>query len=220
MPYWSAPSFFASTESYVLDGWFVCAFVKHIEQQKQMASKFFTFFILITFGLNSLCVNIQNADYWISHLKMIPHPEGGYYKEVFRSRIEILKKGSSDKKQALTSIYYLLQDADYSGFHRIASDEIWYYHQGEPLFIYELTATGLLITHELSDHETGDLSVAIEAGSWFAAGIPSEEGFSLVSCAVAPAFDFKEFEMANKDELKQLFPQHASIVERFYRLTS
>ena len=184
-----------------------------------MESRIFTFYILITFGLNSLCVNIQNADYWISHLNMIPHPEGGFYKEVFRSRIEILKKDSSKEKQALTSIYYLLQGADYSGFHRLASDEIWYYHQGEPLFIYELTATGLLITHELSDQGAGDLSVVIEAGSWFAAGIPSEEGFSLVSCAVAPAFDFSEFEMANKDELKQLFPQHAPIVERFCRLT-
>ena len=51
-----------------------------------------------------------------------------------------------------------------------------------------------------------------------AASIPSGEGFSL-SCAVAPAFEYSEFEMANKDELKQLFPQYAPIVERFCRLT-
>jgi predicted cupin superfamily sugar epimerase len=149
---------------------------------------------------------------------MIPHPEGGFYKEVFRSRIKILKKGSFDENQALTSIYYLLEDADYSGFHRLASDEIWYYHQGEPIIIYELTRTGLLITHELSDRETGDLSVVIEAGSWFAACISSGEGFSLVSCAVAPAFKFSEFEMANRDELKQLFPEYVPVVERFCRL--
>jgi hypothetical protein len=184
-----------------------------------MVSKFFTLFILVTFELNSLCVNIQNADYWISHLNMIPHPEGGYYKEVFRSRIEVLKKGSSDEKQALSSIYYLLQGTDYSGFHRLASDEIWYYHQGESLFIYELTAMGLLKTLELSDRETGDLSVVIEAGSWFAAGIPSGMGFSLVSCAVAPAFYFSDFEIAKRNKLKQLFPQYARIVERFCRLT-
>jgi predicted cupin superfamily sugar epimerase len=53
-----------------------------------------------------------------------------------------------------------------------------------------------------------------------AASIPSEEGFSLVSCAIAPAFDFIELEMGNKEELRQLFPQHALIVERFCRLTS
>jgi hypothetical protein len=164
-------------------------------------------------------VNIQNADYWISRLKMIPHPEGGFYMEVFRSRIEIYRKSAGDMKQACTSIYYLLQGTDYSGFHRIASDEIWYYHKGVPLFIYELTVSGLLITHELSDQSTGCLSVAIEAGSWFAASLPSGEGFSLVSCAVAPAFDFKEFEMANKDELKQLYPEYGSLIERFCRLT-
>jgi predicted cupin superfamily sugar epimerase len=164
-------------------------------------------------------VNIQNAEYWISHLNLVPHPEGGFYKEVFRSRIEILKKGSPEEKQAITSIYYLLQGADYSAFHRLASDEIWYYHQGEPLFIYELTITGLLITHELSDREQGHLSVVIEAGSWFAASIPSAKGFSLVSCAVAPAFNYREFEMADKDALKHLYPQHTPVVERFCRLT-
>ena len=164
-------------------------------------------------------MNIQNADYWISHLKMIPHPEGGFYKEVFRSKIEIFRKSNGDLKQACTSIYYLLQGMDYSGFHRIASDELWYYHQGEPLFIYELTLDGLLITHELSDLATGSLSVVIEAGSWFAATLPSGEGFSLVSCAVAPAFDFREFEMADKDELIQLYPEYVSLIERFCRLT-
>jgi predicted cupin superfamily sugar epimerase len=165
-------------------------------------------------------VNIQNADYWISQLNMIPHPEGGFYKEVFRSRIEIFRKSTVDVKRACTSIYYLLKGTDYSAFHRLASDEIWYYHKGEPLDIYELTKAGLLITHELSDRETGHLSIIIEAGSWFAAAIRSGEGYSLVSCAVAPGFDFNEFEMAIKDELIRLFPEHSSIIELFCRLTS
>jgi len=185
-----------------------------------MVSKFFTFFILVTFGLNSLCVNIQNADYWIGQLNMIPHPEGGFYKEVFRSSIEILRKSTGDLKQACTSIYYLLQGKDYSAFHRLASDEIWYYHKGEPLHIYELTKNGLLITHELSDHDTGHLSIVIESGSWFAAAIPTGKEYSLVSCAVAPGFDFMEFEMAKKDELIRLFPDHRSIIELFCRLTT
>lgn len=151
---------------------------------------------------------------------MIPHPEGGFYKEVFRSRIEILRKSTADSKQACTSIYYLLQGREYSAFHRLTSDEIWYYHKGEPLFIYELTKTGLLIIHELSDREEGHLSIVIEAGSWFAAVIPSGKGYTLVSCAVAPGFDFSEFEMADKDELSRLFPEHSSIIDRFCRLTS
>src|SRR5690242_12042900 len=130
-------------------------------QQKQTVSKFFSFFIFLTFGQNCLCVNIQNADYGIRQLHMIPHPEGGFYKEIFRSKIEIFRKSGTDVKQACTSIYYLLQGGDYSAFHRLASDEIWYYHKGEPLLIYELTKTGLLIMHELSDLETGHLSIVI-----------------------------------------------------------
>jgi len=193
---------------------------KTYQEAKTNGKYIFHFFIFVTFGLNSLYVNIQNADYWISQLNLIPHPEGGFYKEVFRSRIEIRKKSATDLKQACTSIYYLLGGRDYSAFHRLASDEIWYYHKGEPLHIYEITKTGLLITHELSDHETGDLCVVIEAGSWFAASIPTGKDYSLVSCVVAPGFDFKEFVMADKDELIRLFPEHGSIIELFCRLSN
>ena len=110
-----------------------------------------------------------------------------------------------------------IRDRDYSAFHRLASDEIWYYHKGEPLHIYELTNTGLLKTHELSDGETGHLSVVIEAGSWFAAAIPTGKDYTLVSCAVAPGFAFKEFEMANKGDLIRLFPDQNRIIELFCR---
>jgi uncharacterized protein len=163
-------------------------------------------------------MNIQNADYWIQSLELILHPEGGFYREVFRSDIEIYRKSSPVLKQACTSIYYLLESVDFSGFHRIASDELWYYHKGEPLLIYEFNALGLLVTHELSDQESGRLSIAIAAGSWFAAAIPSGIGFSLVSCAVAPGFDFAEFELANRDDLNSLFPGHTAIIDRFCRL--
>jgi|SRR5664279_5200634 len=165
-------------------------------------------------------MNIQNADYWIQSLELMPHPEGGFYREVFRSGIEVYRKSSPALKQACTSIYYLLESNDFSGFHRIASDELWYYHKGEPLFIYEFNALGLLVTHELSDQGTGRLSIAIAAGSWFAAAIPSGTGFSLVSCAVSPGFNFVEFELANSSDLNRLFPGHASIIDRFCRLKS
>jgi len=165
-------------------------------------------------------MNIQNADYWIQSLGLISHPEGGFYREIFRSGIEIYRKTSTDLRQACTSIYYLLESNDFSGFHRIASDELWYYHKGEPLFIYEFNVHGSLATHELSDKETGRLSIAITAGSWFAAAIPSGTGFSLVSCAVAPGFDFAEFELANRDDLIRLFPEHAVLIDRFCRLKS
>ncbi|MDN5285013.1 MAG: hypothetical protein JWR38_1287 [Mucilaginibacter sp.] len=162
-------------------------------------------------------MEIQDVAYWIKHLNLQPHPEGGYYKEVFRSEQEISRKSSADFKQACTSIYYLLEGADYSGFHRLASDEIWYFHKGAPLNIHVIDVHGSYFKHELSDSGNGNLSVAILAGSWFAAEIPAKNGFTLVSCAVAPGFDFNEFEMAKRNELVSQYPDHASLFDHLCR---
>jgi len=80
----------------------------------------------------------NTALYWIDKLNLQPHPEGGYYKETFRSDIGVTKQGDTKIKHACTSIYYLLEGKDYSGFHRIGSDEIWYFHKGEPLHIHAI----------------------------------------------------------------------------------
>ena len=147
----------------------------------------------------------ETAAYWIDHLQLTPHPEGGYYKEVFRSDNKVTRQGSADLKQAVTSIYYLLEGTDFSGFHRIASDELWYFHKGSALIIHSIDESGGYTAHQLSDGQAGSLSVAIEAGAWFASEISGGEGFALVSCAVAPGFEFSEFEMGNKLQLKVKF---------------
>lgn len=159
----------------------------------------------------------QNAAYWIKHLSLQPHPEGGFYKEVFRSEMEVTRHASTEKKHALTSIYYLLEENDFSGFHRIASDELWHFHKGSPLLIHAIDTNGNYSAFELSDSTSGRLSVAIKAGVWFAAEIPSQTGFTLVSCAVAPGFEFSEFEMAEKDELNALYQQHSNIINKLCR---
>jgi hypothetical protein len=162
-------------------------------------------------------MNNQSASYWIKHLNLQPHPEGGYYSEVFRSEQQLLRLGAHEQKQACTSIYYLLEGDDYSGFHRLASDEIWYFHKGVPLHIHVIDQQGVHIALELSDTISGSLSIAIRAGLWFASEIPSGNGFTLVSCAVAPGFDFSEFEMAEKQKLTALFPQHSNLLNKFCR---
>lgn len=159
----------------------------------------------------------QNAAYWITHLNLQPHPEGGFYKEVFRSARDVTRTTAPNIKQACTSIYYLLEGDDYSAFHRIASDEIWYFHKGASLHIHAIDAQGNYKLHELSDGPTGNLSVVIPAGQWFAAELPAKMGYVLVSCAVAPAFDFSEFEMAEKADLLSQYPQHADIISRLCR---
>jgi predicted cupin superfamily sugar epimerase len=157
-----------------------------------------------------------NSEYWIRHLTLQPHPEGGFYREVFRSAIAVNR--SSSVKQACTSIYYLLEGKDYSGFHRLASDEIWYFHKGAPLHIHAINEDGDYIKYELSDTSTGNLSIVIEAGIWFAAEIPSDEGFTLVSCAVAPGFEFAEFEMAKQEVLSREYQQYTGLFKRLCRI--
>jgi len=153
----------------------------------------------------------------IKQMGLQPHPEGGYYKEVYRSDDTVVRPSSPQPKQACTSIYYLLEGSDYSGFHRLLSDELWYFHKGSPLHIHVIDEAGAYTVHELSDTQSGSFSIAIKAGQWFASEIPSKSGFVLVSCAVAPGFDFAEFEMAKKEELTTLYPQHAQIISKMCR---
>jgi predicted cupin superfamily sugar epimerase len=159
----------------------------------------------------------QNAAHYIHFLNLLPHPEGGYYREVFRSTAGIVRAGSAEVKQACTSIYYLLESDDFSGFHRIASDEIWYFHEGQPLLIHVIQNDGSLVSHELSEEDTGNFSVFVEAGLWFAAELKTSEGFTLVSCVVAPGFDFGEFEMAKQEKLVRQYPQHEALLVRLCR---
>jgi uncharacterized protein len=159
----------------------------------------------------------QTAGYWIRHLNLQPHPEGGYYKEVFRSLQLVNRPGSAEIRKACTSIYYLLEGADFSGFHRIASDELWYFHKGQPLIIHCIDEDGNYSKYELSDNPSGNLSVAVRARLWFAAEISSKHEFTLVSCNVAPGFEFNEFEMADKETLTVLYPQHADVLNRLCR---
>lgn len=159
----------------------------------------------------------NDAAYWIKQLSLQPHPEGGYYKEVFRSQQEVKRVGDEKTLQACTSIYYLLEGDDYSGFHRISSDEIWYFHKGLPLTIHVITAEGVPEAWVLSDQPDGSLSLIVPAGLWFAAEISSKAGYTLVSCAVAPGFEFSEFEMAEKGELIKAYLGNEELFGRLCR---
>lgn len=105
---------------------------------------------------------------WINHLNMSRHPEGGYYKEIFRS-----EKLIDNDKSAMTSIYYLLENEDKSAFHRLTSPEVWYYHAGYPLMLHVIHPDGRLVTHLMTADFSGEQQVAIEPGCWFAAELPS-----------------------------------------------
>ena len=154
----------------------------------------------------------------IDQYQLQEHPEGGWYREMYRSKmmIENSSLGGQFKsdKSVLTSIYYMLADNQKSVFHKIKSPEIWCFHQGMPLIIHEITIVGEYISTELSNEEEGLLQYTVEPGNWFAAELKNGYGYSLVSCAVAPGFDFEDFELAQKEELIKNYSHLSNLIER------
>ena len=149
----------------------------------------------------------SNTDYLnaIEKLQLEPHPEGGYYRQLYGN--------DAMGKKDISTIYYMLTNNDISAFHRLHGvTEIWYYHAGEPLNLYVIDAVGNLVVHNLSPD--GEMQVVIHPEQWFAAEIPSKAGFCMVGCAVAPAFSFENFELGDKNTLLKQFPQYAELIGR------
>jgi predicted cupin superfamily sugar epimerase len=162
----------------------------------------------------------MNAQDWIDRLGLQPHPEGGWYKETYRAGFRVTPAQgptSGETTSAVTSIYYMLEGEDFSAFHRIAYPEIWYYHDGEPLRVHEIDPQGNYQARTLGKGEGEVLSLVVEPGVWFAAELAGKQGYGLVSCAVAPGFDFKVFEMGNVDSLLSRYPNHEEILRRLGR---
>ena len=159
----------------------------------------------------------MTAEEWIDRLNLVPHPEGGFYKEIYRSGFPVVPPGGK-VTGACTSIYYMLQDKDFSGFHRLAYPEIWYFHDGKALDVHAIDSSGKYSVTRLGKGVGEHLSLVVEPGIWFAAELPGKEGFALVSCAVAPAFDFELFEMGRKEELTKRWPHYKDVLERLCRV--
>jgi uncharacterized protein len=154
---------------------------------------------------------MHNVDYWINHLELQPHPEGGYFKENYRSSEIIPSAALPDRfdgyRSFSTAIFFLLRSEDRSVFHRIKSDEVWHFYQGSTLLIYVLQENELKIHKVGSDLEKGEsLQVVIPANCWFGAHVAKENSFALCGCTVAPGFDFRDFEMADRQDLLKKYP--------------
>lgn len=160
---------------------------------------------------------MHSEEYWIRHLNLLPHPEGGFYRETYRSKEIIPRDGLPARFPAprnfSTAIYFLLRSQDKSLFHRIKSDELWHFHYGSSLNIYTL------IDHVLNVHRLGpDLEngespqVVIPANCWFGAKVASPNSYTLSSCTVAPGFDFNDFELAKKETLTKEFSQFSELI--------
>ncbi len=162
-----------------------------------------------------------SAEQWISALHLLPHPEGGFYSEVYRANTNIphsaLPPHYSGSRSLATSIYFLLKSNQRSHFHRLRSDELWYFHAGSAIVVHVIAPNGTLTTITLGTEvdDGQQLCCIIPAEHWFSAIVEEEHSYGLVSCVVAPGFDFADFELAERKNFAVLFPQHKELIFSF-----
>lgn len=156
---------------------------------------------------------MKSAEYYIKNLEMEKHIEGGYFKESFLSVDEV----RSDKK-LWSSIYFLLKTGEVSNFHRLKSDELWYYHDGEALTIYMISPEGELITSQLGNNiENGERPQVLVPKGYIFGSAMNNDGYALVGCMVSPAFEYSDFELFDREYLLNLYPEHKDIIIKLTR---
>ncbi len=154
----------------------------------------------------------------IEQLDLQPHPEGGYYKEIYRSEGLIKNDSLPDtmegERNYATGIYFLLPSGKFSAFHRIKQDETWHYYKGSAICLHIISPEGEYTTQIVgNDILKGEQpQYVVKAGDWFAATVVDEDTYSLVGCTVAPGFDFVDFELARKDDLSELYQNLSHII--------
>jgi len=159
----------------------------------------------------------------IARLALKRHPEGGYYKETYRSSdilpADALPGRYTGPRAAGTAILFLLEHGDFSAWHRLSSDEIWHFYLGSSLTLHGIDKAGAYARTRLGPHIGRDerCQRVVRAGHWFAAQIEEPAAFALVGCTVAPGFDFADFELADRAALARQYPEHKTIIEQLTR---
>ena len=163
---------------------------------------------------------MHSAEYWIEKLGLETHPEGGYFKETYKSEgfIEIgegLPKVIG-RRTFSTGIYFLLLKNNFSAFHKIKSDEMWHFYEGNAIEIFYFDLNGILNKILLGNNlDNGEVfQEVVPANCWFGSRMANDGDFALVGCTVAPGFDFVDFEMAKQEDLISLYPQHVDIIKQ------
>ncbi|MFI4955256.1 MAG: cupin domain-containing protein, partial [Gammaproteobacteria bacterium] len=169
-------------------------------------------YLNMTFTINQL----------ITKLGLQEHPEGGFFKETYRSDQMVMLHGKS--YPAGTCIYYLLRSykttRDFSAWHKLHGiDETWTYHAGSDLTILWIDANAQIVTKKLGAGAQAEFQVHVPKDTWYCAFVedPSPDAFSLVGGADFPGFDYSFFELAQRDKLTALYPQHGEIIAQFTR---
>ena len=157
----------------------------------------------------------HTAQTYIQTLQLQAHPEGGFYRETYRSKLMTDAVGpENDRRHVSTGIYFLIEHGNFSAFHKIKSDEMWHFYAGQALEIFELSETGQRSCTRLGpDTMSGEaLQHVVVANTWFASRVADGGTFSLVGCTVAPGFDFRDFYLADRQSLTAKFPHHRQLI--------
>ena len=168
---------------------------------------------------------MDTAERWIEVLELEPHPEGGWYRETYRSDLRIGSCCLPDlpaegRRSASTAIYFLLRGDEFSSLHRLRSDEVWHHYRGGTLVVHVLHPDGSYVPIRLGPDLSGGErpQAVVPAGCWFGATLGDPNGFALAGCTVAPGFDFRDFQIGKRDELLREFPRHRRLVEGLTRV--
>ena len=156
----------------------------------------------------------MNAEQWINYLGLEPHPEGGFYKSTYRS--DLTADCTQGERPMYTSIYFLLRSEDVSHFHRLQSDEIWYFHGGSSLTVHMITPQGTYEEVAVGlDIENGEVpQFIVQKDTIFGSTVKNQNTFALVSCMVSPGFDFADFELFRREDLLKRYLAYGEIIER------
>ncbi|HEY1016802.1 MAG TPA: cupin domain-containing protein [Herpetosiphonaceae bacterium] len=153
----------------------------------------------------------------ITQLGLQPHPEGGHYREIWRSPLAV-RPGAGEPKSAITTIYVLLAAGEQSRWHRVAgADEIWHFYEGAPLELHMLAPDLVSYQPAALGPAEGSARPAqiVPADYWQAAR--STGDYTLAGCSVGPGFEFADFDLladlpAQAAEVRRRFPLLAPLI--------
>jgi predicted cupin superfamily sugar epimerase len=157
------------------------------------------------------------AKFWISKLKLVKHPEGGYYANTYKSDRVVNISGYSGHRSTCTVIYYLLTGKQFAAFHIMKSDEIWHFYSGSSLTLHIIDSKGNLKKSILGPSlDAGErFQITVKSNCWFAVSLNEKKSYSLVGCTVSPGFDYKDWKIGKRKVLIRKFPQHKDTIEKF-----
>lgn len=169
----------------------------------------------------NLQMPVRTASFWIDRLNLQPHPEGGFFRQTYKSQVSLPRNAlpHAGRRSASTAIYFLLDGKNFSAFHRLRSDEMWHFYAGVPLAVHVIDRAGNYSKHVLGPEPDAGQSfqAVVPADSWFASHVEDRSSYSLVGCTVAPGFEFEDFELAHRKELIALYPQYRDLIETLTR---